>query len=552
MYQFSSVTKSNHGIARHLRTVQLEHSLRELFSIYDYVGGPTPEAERAIVARVEQCLSGASQSRHLAQSQLYILLRAKDMHRYVTEDADLVPLKLQLLEHQLFQHSPEERWAACRELLLSGLDQICGVAVSGVVSNYELYKQQISLRGGRLGRLLLTVALFNFDLDEEQPPANLRLRFLKGRFPEYCWESTAEEGSLMAGDNPWAWSPANPLCRWEYLGADLLHALLRRCNGNGGNQNAGGLPRRALPRAGEQEDSAHVYCQIGRESNVTSQIDQMELFPVQPQTFLIELQRQVHRSHGAEGVRLFALLMEQLGRSTCGEFLSLAIPEIVQGAGGAAVPARKLKERGRRLWAILEALSQVELMRVTGEGGACSSRKSRLVNILGTANDRVAAAPGGDGGEAPQTVQVLLDPYFHQAPGGNLARAYRELPDVLLAASPKDHPYALGLFVYLRQAWEAEWEQGQGVLRRPAKQLFREAGFWLKDNARYRSIEALKRELGYLKELGLLGAWRLNRSAMRDALEDDYRLESPARTSVPERRLVGAGGAPPASAPGGG
>ncbi len=163
----------------------------------------------------------------------------------------------------------------------------------------------------------------------------------------------------------------------------------------------------------------------------------------------------------------------------------------------------------------------------------------------------VAAAPVGDGGEAPQTVQVLLDPYFHQAPGGNLARAYRELPDVLLAASPKDHPYALGLFVYLRQAWEAEWEQGQGVLRRPAKQLFREAGFWLKDNARYRSIEALKRELGYLKELGLLGAWRLNRSAMRDALEDDYRLESPARTSVPERRLVGAGGVPPASAPGG-
>ncbi len=556
-----------------MQAVHLGGALRELFAVYEFAGGATfagsaefaggamAGAEAALGARIDQCLNEPGRPRHLLQTRLYVLLRAKDLHRYLTEEPEFLPLKLELMEHLLFHGSPEERWAACREALLSALDAVCGISAGGGFGNCEAYKQQLSRRSSRLGRMLLTIALFNFDLDEEQPPPNLRLRFLKGRFPEYCWESALEAGAAMSQGNPWAWSPANPLCRFEYLGADLLHALLRRRNAARPGMGAYAEPPHGsgpAARAGagpvqEQTDApSEVYCNFGRERNGPSQTDQMELFPAQPASFLAELQRQVHRSHGAEGVRLFALLFEQLCRSTCGEFLSLAITEIAEGGSfgnSEAASQRKIRERCKKLWAILEALSTVELTSVSGENAHSRVEKSNLITILGVDRRREAGGPPGNGESPhlPEKVRLLVHPYFYLAAEGSLGQAYRDIPPALLSAPPKDHPYALGLYVYLRSRWQAEGEAGRGVLLRSARQLFDEGGFWLKENARYRSIEALKRELAYLKERGLLGAWRLSRSANRDALDDAYRLEAPGR--VDGRSPRGNAGRPRASQP---
>lgn len=542
MFHFSNVQKAGHAIERNLQGFHLEHSLSELFKIYERTGGPTAQVESAINSDIDRCLTEVRLPKSTVQSHLYVLLRAKDMHRYVVEEPQLVAVKLKLLEHVLFYRGLEERWAAVRDLLLNAVDTICRVAVAGVASNFEVYKQQISSRTSSLGRLLAATALFNFDVAEEYPPTNLRIRFPKRRFPDHSWEVENSGAAGVLDDKARVWSPGDPLCRWEYLAADLLHALYRRQApaGRGQIRAAEGGAAGQAPQA----ESGDVYCALGREGNPSVQTDQMELFPLHPRTFLPELQRQVHRAHGAEGVRLFALLFEQLGRSICGEFLSLALADIARGPVGPEVSAAKAQQRAKKLWAILEFLSQVELTRLHANGGDTTCQRSKLIAILEViaphdaaphdAAGRGAGAATARSHDSPEQVRLLVDPCFYRE--GGLGAPYGDLPAPLLCAAPKEHPYALGLLVYLRQAWEAEWEATQGVIRRTAQAIFHEAGFWLKAGSRYRSIEAMKRDLAYLKEQGWLGSWRISRGTARDAMDDTYRLEAPGGERISQLR----------------
>ena len=549
MFTFSSVKKAGHAIKRDFQAFHLSHSLSELFKIYDFTGGPSQQVEAAINTAIERSLTEVGETKPRLQGHLYTLLRAKDLHRFVVEEPLLAPVKLKLLEHVLFYRGLEERWAAIRELLLSALDSICGVTVSGVASNHEIYKQQASERSSSLGKLLMCTALLNFDVDDEPPPTNLRIRFHRGRFPENSWELDVPSTAGATEDAARAWNPANPYCRWEYLGADLLHALYRRHYNMTpvlAGQDARGTTLAGAwmqPADSSPEHVGEVFCALGRGGDASAQTDQMELFPLHPRTFLPELQRQVHRAHGAEGVRLFALLCERLGRSTCGEFLSLALADIAAVPSGPANSPAKIHQRAKRLWGILEYLAQLELTRIHTAEGESTCRKSRFITILHVTNSQPSIQPGGsdhdpksrDGG-CPTGVRLMMDPVFYQGAGGRLRLAYRDLPEPLLHAASKEHPFALGLLVYLRIAWTDEWEETQGIVQRSTQRLFQEAGFWIKNSARYRSIEAMKRDLAYLKEQGWLGAWRITRGANRDSLEDIYRLEAPGGMHAPRAR----------------
>jgi hypothetical protein len=86
----------------------------------------------------------------------------------------------------------------------------------------------------------------------------------------------------------------------------------------------------------------------------------------------------------------------------------------------------------------------------------------------------------------------------------------------------------LPLYVWLRRVWR---ESDGAALERPARALLDEAGVWVSETGRYRAIEALKRDLEFMREHGWLGAWRLQRSELRDAMEDRYRLSAPTASS---------------------
>lgn len=535
MFVFHSVFKQGSQLKRINSSFRLEHSLSELFDIYESVGRAGEGAERAIGRRINRSLGERGQPRPAAKSRLQVLMRARDLHRYVTDDEELIPLKLEWMEHLLFFPNLSERWATIRELLLSQLETICAVAPLHGSGNLDAFKQQASLRSSRLGRLLSATALFNFDRDDEHPPPGLLLRFPRARFPEHTWEEQAEAGLPPRPVTTAGWNPANPLCRWEFLGADLLHAAIRRLQPERGGPAA--MSRSATGPSGPAGSGAAaggelIYCTYippgGR-----AEEGQMELLPVEPEVLLGELQRHIHRRWGAEGLRMLALLFARLDHEPAGVPVHLALADVALAAESAGTPSRKKKERIKKLWAVVEYLGGVELTAITSENGRSTAHTSRLLTILGTAGEhpdphqprKKENKPNLEG----QTVRLVVDPFYYRAGGKGLGHTYRNIPETLLCCDQREHPQALGLFVYLRGCWEAEGGAERRSITRTARQLLHDAGFRLSESSRYRSLERLKGELDFLRELGLLGRWRLHRSSTRDALEEEYRMEAPNR-----------------------
>jgi len=552
MFQFTVLKKIGSSLQRNTYSFRLEQSLLELVKAYDLAGGPAADIRAEFDRKTERCLVDTAGLRSGAQDHLHMLLRALAIHQYVTEEPELVGLKLKVLENVLFFGELNERWAAIRALLAARLDLICGLPFSGLAGHLEIYKQAWSLPTSPLGKLLVATALFNFDRVEEQPPANLTLQFLKGRFPEHRWEIRAGDGASLALQNQGSWCPENPLCRWEYLAADLAHVVFRRqrwlvAPGQLAGEGALAVQAGVHAAAGGQggaETTVRVFCRFEGSDRSDAKVEQMELFPLKPDTLPVELQRRIHRRLGAEGVRQFAFLMAVLADSPRGEALHLSLLEVACRNDPPALGARKRQEHAEKLRAVIGELAEVELSRLTTAGGRTSREISRLVVVLGQRDVASAedAFPVGspDGEEAGgQSLRLLVDSYFHDAAPGSLASPYRELPEELLAASAKEHPLALALFAYLRAAWAKKGDSAVYAVSGSVKQIFGEAGLWFNERSRYRTIETFKRELTFLQEAGFLGAWRMSRSGSRDALDDTYRLEAPHR---PAERARGQGG----------
>ncbi len=533
MHWFQGFRKIGRSVQRHSYSLSLESALAELFRLYDQAGGAADAAGRSIAAWIERSAGEPAAPGGGAQGvgRLPQLLRTRDLHEFVQRDPAREALKLDLLEQVLFHRDPEARWAAARGRMLEALPRLCGCPEDSPRANVEAYKRALSDPASAAGELLVLMALFNFGADPELPPENWAIRFRRGRFPQHEWEPIGGIGGGLGTAAPLDWRPANPLCRWEYLAADLTHAVIRAAESGAGERRPGRL-REAGHLDGRKDAPVFtLYCRLERPPGSDAGAGQMSLLPVEPAAFLPEVQRAVHRHLGAEGVRQLALLLGRLARLQPGQTARLDVAEVANQCEPGS-PARPARERGRKLLQVLALLCEIELQRVEPQGDRAAVRVSRFMTVLG----REAVCPGQPGAAALTLddplglrLHVAVDPLFWPAGGGTLADAYRDLSPGVLASPPREHPLLVGLAAWLPGAWERTWAQTGGVLQRSAERICAEAGLWFRESERYRAADQLKRDLARLQELGVLGQWRLVRGAARNVLDHEYRLVAPQR-----------------------
>ena len=572
MIELKSATRIGNRIHRHRQTIQLVAALRVLLRFYDGCGAPLPEVKQLIGEEIEQCLTEGPGGKERLQSHVHLLLRARDLHQYAMEPKALTPLKMTVFEHLLFHRSAASRWAAVREVLAGAMDVLCESPWPGMGVIPERCKRALSDRRGPLGRLLTLVALFNLELEQNGTPSNALLHFKRGDFPLHHWEFSSQGGHRAHGDAPAGWRPENPLCRWEFLGLDLFHAL-PRLTGVRDSARAGGLPGSGrldpegpgveeeagfygmhpvsgdtMPQhpGGERIEAAggddphrsasgcastpndpslpQVFCRLdGRGANGAGQL---ELFPFDPETFTAGLLTLVHRRLGPEGVKLLALTMGRMAEAPPGGCFVLDAAEVAAAAALNDLSSRGVASRLRRLEKVMELLGGVELTRISRFEGKETVHASRLVTMAGRTGG-VDASPevpeSGDGdssappeeGAAPsgmepaRVMRLLVDPVLHRSGAGSLPRLFRDMPEFLCAAGGKHHPFLISLYAYLRRCWAGR--AAPEMVERGMEQLIAEAGLWVSPSGRYRALEAIKADLNLLLERGCLGSWRMKR-----------------------------------------
>ena len=656
----SAAENSPGHIRRRKITISLEDSLNALLGYYAREGAAPDQAGSWIEAEIERVFNHPGVDKSRRHARVGALLRARDLNRFVLSEPDLAALKVSLFESLLFHRSTPERWAAARSMLLKNVHHICQSSLPGSLHAVEQVKRMVSDRSSRMGKLLTAIALYNFDRDEESPPQNLLLHFLPGRFPGHTWEICGSNGRVVMMAGAESWSPVNPLCRWEFLGADLFHHLVRDASRGSEGVEPSPSPARVSTRndPGSQAFSSEfssefpsdasppmaglamasqpgapapqpVYCRFpgprtslsaspipgsrtslsaspipgSRTSLSASPLEdakegvtagetagetaQLELFPLERRTFLAELMRLVQRKHGPEGTRLLALLFAHFDRCPPGREVEVRLEEMAMEIAFGDLSARGARARMQRLEKVISRLADVELTRIAGPapglGGdpiaAAGTRPIARVSRLLTVMSRSGALNSGqkragkdlpegsgnaldgspNGGQATPTspvadrLRVWIDPVFHGDGSGfgagSLGAPFRDLPEFLLEAPAKDHPHAIALLVYLRLCWaesraepRAGGEEALPGIECSAGQLMHDAGLWVSPSGRYRALEALKHDLDLLREHGCIGSWRMQRSQMRDAMEDRYRIAPPV-SGQPRDAGMGAAGA---------
>ena len=580
MYLIKGTTKAGRRVKRFSYVLSLEDAARELLRLCEGVGWDVPRVEAALGAQLESCLAAEAPNGDEVRARLFALLRMRDMLRFIVRDPQLETLRRDVLRMLLAEPDLERRWAEIRGLLLeqattwalpstdktgrrSGRLPV-DAGAAGVAAH-----EVLSRRNSGIGQILLAVALFNFDRDEETPPPNLVIRFAGTGFPLHRWEHAASPGMRPVKADAEHWVAANPLCRWEFLACDLAAALRATrqdravagqpapeqagTNGRSGTRQASAghvaaadaaAPsasaeaqvdtRAAAPHA--SASAAHgelvsTTCNLQLDPTDALQQAQLELLQFDAQTFFAALQRKVHRELGSEGVRLHIALLAHLAAASPGASLSLNATALVAAPAG-AVAARK---RVRLLERLLALLSQLEVQRVYKEGDHFRLETAPLLTLLGRWNEFPATSPlalakthlAGD--PLHESVRLLADHLLGgdgaEAPA---ARLYKDVPESLLGLPSTEHPLALGVYLYLR----AQWRQDPAPVVRSSRRLIEDAGYWLKPSTQFRMVEALNGDLHWLREQGFIGPWRCERHAPRNALQDNYRVEPPAHLRV--------------------
>ncbi len=514
-------------------------------------GRGRPDAVGAEIDRqLEGCAVAGAGDAAGAGERLGLLLRLRDLHRYVEADPELKPFKLAVLAATMPQREPARRWTEARALIVGHLPTLLDVGGEEVGATL---KRDLSAPGSRLGRMLRLCALLNLEAAGERPPPSLRLRFLRGRFPEHVWEPH-RSGAETAGAGA-AWQPVTPLARWEYLAADVAEQVFRARGPAGGPAWEGGpgRPGRSCtdaraPAIGLQPRDApgeRVYCRL---ESPGASLAQLPLLPVQPDLLLPELLRHVQLLLGAEGVRQAALILAATAANRPGEPVTVDLRSASTACGPAS--RRALRERERRMAAALRLLSGIAVQRVSdapaGEAGVGRMRSTRLLTVLGW--EGAAGRHDADPAEretGQERVTVLADRVLWDAAGQALGGAFRELPAAVLALAPREHPYALVLAAHLRRRFA---ERPDAAVERGALLLAHDAGLAVQDAAPHRVLETLKRDLHRLQELGVVGRWRL--VAGCGAPDAALRLEPPGRWRPghrPDHDRARARGAAPAA-----
>lgn len=542
MYIVTGSSKEGQRIRRHRQSFSLLRALREALP----QGPPTAAGRQRmwddLEGKMETCLQGGATYREGVASDLFHLMRSRDILRYLGEVPEEAGLRHAVLRAVLDMPAAAERWSRIKAMLVEELRR--GGAPT---QDWPGLRCRLSRRNSDLGRLLQAVALFNFDEDPEQPPPHLTVHFAAGHFPDHEWRW---DPSVVVTNRPAAWVPAAPLCRWEYLAADLLLDLqaARQTPTAAGMSPAQASPPPPLPAATAPHGAAPacegrltaLYCRAMRDGDGDGH-EQVELLPLQPAALLPELQRQVHRRWGAEGLRLFFLLMERLVAQPAGEPVSLEPGQLVRIAGEGGVSRAVLRARAAKLERIVTLLAEQEVHRVFTAEGRDWMETAPLLAVLARRGSLAGSGIGAGAAQSPAPpalrLRVLADPLLvgpQEAPAAS--RRFQELPLPLLRLSPREHPLALGLYVYVRGVWQVA--QGRAdATSQTARQLFEDAGFWLKPASRYRMLEQLKTELRFLQEQGFIGAWRIQRGTRRDMLQERYRIEPPAESGATEAPL---------------
>ncbi|MCP4295949.1 MAG: hypothetical protein GY786_10110 [Proteobacteria bacterium] len=489
---------------RYTSTTGLLETLNTGLYLHKCFQGEQKKVLKAIELEIDQVyqpVGGRNQNKTDLRQKAAKGFRKREIMRFIYRDSGYLELKLAVARILITPADIEPKWEKIQWLLMEYVYPLSSNARENLIcnGNSEFFK------------IMQMVTLFFLEQNDDIPPANLELQFVRNQFPKVIWK---KREAIHSDEDPF-WQPRSPLCKVTYLVARILSSCFE--------EEKKGL---LIPQSDTKPITDDNLLPKIPPSNIEicraneDQQEQLFTLPEQVPETLLSIQKQIQKEFSHEGVKHFLAILRQFSENrnpicSFSRFKHLKLVAKLDKRGQSTEHQKKLFK------SILKRLSEMEVTRSWTDLDEPYSVTTPF--ILKTGSTRVL------GDESSSTIEYKLDPMFELNRDNPylLGQHLQLIPEKLFNESSHKHAYIAGIASYLTGTWLYEANQHLSPVQKTARQIIEGCAFNITSSNRYRTRIKLNSELKYMSQKSYIGKMELKYSSKGNPWEDIYEISPP-------------------------
>ncbi|MCP4749369.1 MAG: hypothetical protein GY866_00615 [Proteobacteria bacterium] len=513
MLKFYGIRFNKQGTPeRFTLSFSLRESLNASLYIHDYFHGDLQKTTKAIDEEIDKLFQNAGEVKK--QNRLFRFtvakwFRTKDIVRFIYRNEQTSNYKLEIARILNTPEPIEEKWRLIEPIFLFDV----------LRQSAEECSEQLSDPESDLNLTLQMINLFFLEQDDEIPPANLELQFIRYQFPKIIWK---KRDGFNVSSNPF-WIPKNPYCRLPYLSTRIVSRIYETARDFTGINEQPALPAASpsfdLLFPDEGPDEIRLEFEDGQDRN-----NQAPLIPETAAETLLSLQKTIQRNYSHDGVKhllgIFRQLAEVESEHICGFNAEKHLTLVARPTGNGT-----FTEKQRNLFSgVFRTLLGMRVKRFWSRDGQTREISNPL--LLEFAEE--TAHPGLSG----KIRKILLDPIFFPSRhnpfrlGGHLML----IPEGLFRESTQKHALLPGLASFLTGTWLNDFAQKKGIAEKTTREIIEGCAFNVTSSNKYRIVRKLKSELVYMEEKCYIAKYKLDEDKDGNPWNDMHRISASDET----------------------
>lgn len=515
MLRFYGIRFNQHGAPERFSiSIALSESLHTALEICDQLNGDLEKAIKAIEARIERMFSGLESTASNKQYRYTIAkwFRAKDMIQFMLKHQETKELKLEIAKELNSREDIAEKWNRIESIILEFVTSLCSITRDEQLMNTE----------SDLNLTLQMVSLFFLEQDEEVPPANLELQFIRYQFPKIIWK---KRDGFNASSNPF-WQPKNVYCRSSYLVARIISRLYE----NPSSETKKQLTTVQSEVAANSKSSVSYNSLLPQEEpdeislildDLEQENEQLSLIPESASETLFSLQKLIQKKFSHAGVKHFLGILRQLAESDESGFCSFKLRKHLELVSKPSKQGDFSEKQISLFYSVFDLLTKIQVKRTWKLADETKQITNPFILEL-----YQKCSPGQD---CMSKRKLVLDPIF--LPGQNnpfrLGIHLRLIPERLFRESAYKHPLLTSMASYITGTWLNEYMTGKGTTSKTSREIIEGCAFNLTPANRYKIVDKVKSELAYMNEKCYISDYSCHKNQEGNPWDDLHNMVAP-------------------------
>ncbi len=475
----------------------LGESLHAGLHICDRLNGDPKETAEAVDKEIGRLFQGPESKKNNKKFRFLVAkwFRTKDIVHFLLNNAATKELKLSIAKILDSRELIENKWNLIESLVLTYLNQL----------SVAERNQQLSDSESDINLIVQMISLFFLEQDEEVPPANLELQFIRYQFPKIIWK---KKDGFNAVSNPF-WLPKNMFCRSSYL----LARVISRIYENAVSSSVGFLPAQLIADQQTVSDQVESFDKDNLTFSLNSLLPddapdeirleiedeeqengQLQLIPESVSETLLSLQKMIQKRFSHDGVKHLLGILRQFAGATTEGYCLFNVRKHLELVAKPSKQGEFSEKQVSLFTEVFRLLSKLKVKRFWNKDESGKETTNPFVlELYSECSSKKACS---------LQKKVILDPIFLPSMFNpfHLGTHLRLIPPRLFRESIYKHPLLPGLASYLTGTWLNEYLGKRGVASKTTREVIEGCAFNIVPSNKYRIVNKAKSELAYMKE----------------------------------------------------